>query len=106
MFELQKAGFLDKIDAISSVSGGSITAAYYCLSYDPGQDDGSGPVSGPTTVTNLLTHNYVTGSRGIVVNGYIERPYNILLVYWLSIGRLAREKWPLEGITYGQPCKV
>src|SRR5204863_4300210 len=30
MFELQRLGLLEKVDAISSVSGGSLTAAYYC----------------------------------------------------------------------------
>ncbi|MDB5322985.1 MAG: uncharacterized protein JWN40_4616, partial [Phycisphaerales bacterium] len=34
MFELQRLGLLEKVDAISSVSGGSMTAAYYCLSAD------------------------------------------------------------------------
>ena len=34
MFELQRLGLLDKVDAISSVSGGSLTAAYYCLAPD------------------------------------------------------------------------
>lgn len=30
MFELQRIGFLQKVQCISSVSGGSLTAAYYC----------------------------------------------------------------------------
>lgn len=30
MFELQRVGLLQKVDYISSVSGGSLTAAYYC----------------------------------------------------------------------------
>lgn len=34
MFELQRIGLLQKVDAISSVSGGSLTAAYYCISDD------------------------------------------------------------------------
>jgi len=31
MLELQRLGLLERIDAISSVSGGSLSAAYYCL---------------------------------------------------------------------------
>jgi predicted acylesterase/phospholipase RssA len=34
MLELQRLGLLDKVDAISAVSGGSLTAAYYCLAPD------------------------------------------------------------------------
>src|SRR5688500_3478893 len=34
MFQLQKLGLLQKADYISSVSGGSMTAAYYCVSTD------------------------------------------------------------------------
>jgi predicted acylesterase/phospholipase RssA len=40
MFELQKLGILQRVDYISSVSGGSLTAAYYCLSskdWNPGE---------------------------------------------------------------------
>src|SRR5438067_2452798 len=32
LFELQRLGILQHVDYVSSVSGGSITAAYYCLS--------------------------------------------------------------------------
>lgn len=38
MLELQKEGILDEVDLISSVSGGSLPAAYYCLSKDPSRD--------------------------------------------------------------------
>jgi predicted acylesterase/phospholipase RssA len=31
MFELQRLGILQRVDYVSSVSGGSLTAAYYCL---------------------------------------------------------------------------
>ncbi|HEY1628563.1 MAG TPA: patatin-like phospholipase family protein, partial [Tepidisphaeraceae bacterium] len=40
MFELEKLGILQRVDYISSVSGGSLTAAYYCLSakeWNPGE---------------------------------------------------------------------
>lgn len=35
LFELQRYGILQQVDVISSVSGGSLTAAYYVLSCDP-----------------------------------------------------------------------
>jgi predicted acylesterase/phospholipase RssA len=40
MFQLEKLGILQRVDYISSVSGGSLTAAYYCLSakdWNPGE---------------------------------------------------------------------
>src|SRR4051794_39684191 len=33
MFELQRIGLLQRVDYISSVSGGSLTGAYYCLNH-------------------------------------------------------------------------
>ncbi|HEY7115226.1 MAG TPA: patatin-like phospholipase family protein [Tepidisphaeraceae bacterium] len=41
MFELQRLGLLDRVDAISSVSGGSMTAAYYCLAPDEDWNPGN-----------------------------------------------------------------
>lgn len=38
MRALHKLGILDVVDVISSVSGGSITAAYYVLNKDKGYD--------------------------------------------------------------------
>src|SRR5450432_1443019 len=40
MFELQRIGILQHVDYISSVSGGSLTAAYYCTAakdWNPGE---------------------------------------------------------------------
>jgi predicted acylesterase/phospholipase RssA len=34
MFELQKIGLLDRVDYLSAVSGGTLTAAYYCVATD------------------------------------------------------------------------
>jgi hypothetical protein len=34
-----------------------------------------------------------------------SKPQNGKGSYWWSIGRLAREKWLLEGITNGQPVE-
>jgi predicted acylesterase/phospholipase RssA len=48
MFRLEKLGILGEVDAISSVSGGSLPAAYYGLSREPG--DGAGP----SAVTQVL----------------------------------------------------
>ncbi len=49
LFELQRAGILQKVDYISSVSGGSLTAAYYCTS----KEDWN-----PETAQKKLTHNF------------------------------------------------
>jgi hypothetical protein len=50
MFELQRLGLLDRVDAISSVSGGSLTAAYYCLAADRDWNPGN--------LQRKLTHRY------------------------------------------------
>lgn len=50
MFELQRLGLLAKVDAISAVSGGSLTAAYYCLSDDREWNPGN--------VQRLMTHRF------------------------------------------------
>ncbi len=49
MFQLQRLGILDRVDCISSVSGGSLTAAYYCLSSDDWN---------PGNVQQKLTHSF------------------------------------------------
>jgi hypothetical protein len=50
MFELQRLGLLDKVDAISSVSGGSLPAAYYCLEPDAEWNPGN--------LQRKLTHEF------------------------------------------------
>lgn len=50
MFELQRLGLLDKVDAISSVSGGSLPAAYYCLCPDADWNPGN--------LQRKLTHEF------------------------------------------------
>jgi predicted acylesterase/phospholipase RssA len=52
MFELQRLGLLDKVDYISSVSGGSLTGAFYCLN---GADQWN-----PKNVQEKLTHPFAT----------------------------------------------
>jgi predicted acylesterase/phospholipase RssA len=52
MFELHRLGILQRADYISSVSGGSLTAALYCLSDDQQWN--------PADVQKLLTHSFAT----------------------------------------------
>jgi predicted acylesterase/phospholipase RssA len=52
MFQLQRLGLLQRADYISSVSGGSLTAAYYCLSDDQQWNEGN--------VQKKLTHHFAT----------------------------------------------
>ena len=54
MFQLQRLGVLEHVDYISSVSGGSLTAAYYCLFAD-----GAGGWN-PARVQRKLTHSFAT----------------------------------------------
>ena len=51
MFQLERLGILQKVDYLSSVSGGSLTAAYYCL---------NGPDWNPAAVQKKLTHSFAT----------------------------------------------
>ena len=52
MFQLQRLGLLRRVDYISSVSGGSLTAAYFCLARDPYWN--------PATVQKRLTHAFAS----------------------------------------------
>ena len=54
MFQLQRLGVLGHVDYISSVSGGSLTAAYYCL-----YPDGPGGWN-PGRVQRKLTHSFAS----------------------------------------------
>jgi NTE family protein len=65
MFRLQELfstdegiDLLGQVDAISSVSGGSLPAAYYAISDDPGTDSPSGRYWNKDTVLSLMTRNY------------------------------------------------
>lgn len=50
MFQLQRIGLLQKVQCISSVSGGSLTAAYYCSCPDADWN--------PRSVQQKLSHNF------------------------------------------------
>ena len=81
MFKLEELGILQKVDAISSVSGGSIAAAYYCISGDKenkGNDTVSGRVWEEKEVKKLLKRDLI--SRFI---GNLFWPDNMFL-YWLT----------------------
>jgi len=63
MFQLQRLGVLQKVNYISSVSGGSLTAAYYCVN---GRD------WNPQNVQKVLTHAFATD---LIVQTFAE-PWN------------------------------
>jgi predicted acylesterase/phospholipase RssA len=72
MFQLQRLGVLQRVDYISSVSGGSLTAAYYCLF-----SDGPGGWN-PGRVQHKLTHSFATD---LIVNTFL--PWNLPML-WFS----------------------
>ncbi len=51
MFQLERIGMLQKVDYISSVSGGSLPAAYYCLNREHWN---------PQDVEQAMTHDFAT----------------------------------------------
>jgi predicted acylesterase/phospholipase RssA len=65
MFELQRLGLLQKVDAISSVSGGSLTAAYYCLSSDADWN--------PANLQHRMTHPFADDMWAVIL-----KPWNLL----------------------------
>jgi predicted acylesterase/phospholipase RssA len=65
MFQLQRLGLLDRVDAVSSVSGGSLTAAYYCLSTDGEWNPGN--------LQRLMTHSFAADMWWVVL-----QPWNLL----------------------------
>ncbi|HVK54633.1 MAG TPA: patatin-like phospholipase family protein [Burkholderiales bacterium] len=76
----QVSDVLHEVDAISSVSGGSMAAAYYAASHDPGHECAgqSGHSWDENTVRDLMTKNYL--NRWV---GNWFWPSNIFK-YWLS----------------------
>ena len=73
MFELQRLGVLQRVDYISSVSGGSLAAAFYCS---------SGAAWNPQTVQRKLTHAYATD-----VIAHLLLPWNALTQMFTSWDR-------------------
>jgi predicted acylesterase/phospholipase RssA len=67
MFDLERLGLLQKVDYISSVSGGSLTAAYYCLSKPKEWT--------PLNVQKRLTHSFATD---ILMNTIL--PWNLIVL--------------------------
>jgi predicted acylesterase/phospholipase RssA len=71
MFELQRVGLLQHVDYISSVSGGSLTAAYFCVSSDDWN---------PAMVEKKLTHSFASD---VIINFIL--PWNtvaLALTHW------------------------
>jgi predicted acylesterase/phospholipase RssA len=68
MFQLQRTGLLQHVDYISSVSGGSVAAAYYCTS---GQD------WNPAAAQAKLTQGFASG-----LIGRTFLPWNLLAFYF------------------------
>jgi predicted acylesterase/phospholipase RssA len=67
-FQLQRQGILQRADYLSSVSGGSMTAAYYCLH---GEDRWN-----PAVVQEKMTHHFATD---IIVTALL--PWNALALW-------------------------
>lgn len=64
LFELQRLGILQRVDAISSVSGGSLTAAYYCTHGDDWN---------PAEAQKRLTHSF---ANDVIFQTFL--PWNLL----------------------------
>ena len=80
LFQLQRLNLLDKVDYISSVSGGSVVAAYYCL-YDESHWN-------PGTVQRELTHRFGTD---VITSAFL--PWNaiaLMFTNWDSTDILAQ----------------
>jgi predicted acylesterase/phospholipase RssA len=73
MFELQRLGMLQRVDYISSVSGGSLTAAYYCTQ---GED------WNPENVQKKLTHSFATD---VIIQTFL--PWNSLALMFTPVDR-------------------
>ena len=74
MLQLQKIGLLQKVDYISSVSGGSLTAAYYCTSDDAHWN--------PENVQRALSHGFASD---LVVKFLL--PWNLVATFFTDYDR-------------------
>ena len=76
MFQLQRVGLLRHVDYISTVSGGSLTGAYYCLFAD-------GPGGwNPGNVQKKLTHSFATD-----LIGQTFLPWNLPVLWFTNWDR-------------------
>jgi predicted acylesterase/phospholipase RssA len=73
MFQLERIGLLQKVDYISSVSGGSLTAAYYCLNRKGWN---------PQEVQQKLTHEFATD---MLVDTFL--PWNTFAMLFTDLDR-------------------
>jgi predicted acylesterase/phospholipase RssA len=76
MFQLERLGVLRHVDYISSVSGGSLTGAYYCL-----YGDGPGGWN-PGRVQRKLTHGFASD---LIFNTFI--PWNLPALWFTDWDR-------------------
>jgi predicted acylesterase/phospholipase RssA len=76
MFQLQRLGILQRVDYISSVSGGSLTAAYYCT-HGTGDDGWN-----PEAVQRKLSYSFASDSLGQTL-----MPWNLLAIMFSSFDR-------------------
>jgi predicted acylesterase/phospholipase RssA len=67
MFQLEQLGLLQRVDYISSVSGGSLTAAYYCLAAPREWN--------PANLQRRMTHSFATD---ILISNLL--PWNFLVL--------------------------
>ena len=74
MFHLERLGLLNHVDYISSVSGGSLTAGYYCLAPDADWNPGN--------VQKLLTRSFATS---VIVQTLL--PWNTLTLWFTDWDR-------------------
>ena len=74
MFQLERIGLLRRVDYISSVSGGSLTAAYYCLARDAAWN--------PATAQRRLTHAFATD---LILQSLL--PWNLLTLWFTDYDR-------------------
>jgi predicted acylesterase/phospholipase RssA len=74
MLQLQRIGLLQNVDYISSVSGGSLTAAYYCLSDDQRWN--------PEQLQRLLSHRFASD----LIRHFLM-PWNIAITFFTDYDR-------------------
>ena len=74
MFQLERLGLLSRVDYISSVSGGSLTAAYYCLARDEYWN--------PANVQRRLTHAF---ANDLILQTLV--PWNTLTLWFTDWDR-------------------